>query len=136
MIGELAGLGFEYITAHNNGGVLQGTLGDFSMNMKLDRVLFEFKDMCPPPEFTMKLDTFFNMYGYATNQVKIPNLEGRANFNYVKLRNANITGSVPVEGMAIIKAAFNNGIRLWHGDITRSLLTAPNPIVSRETKKK
>lgn len=134
-LGELASLGFDFISAHNNGGVLQGTVGDYSINMKLDRILFEFKDMCPPPEFTMKLDHFFNMFGYATNTVKIPNMEGRANFNYVKTRNANITGSVPVEGMAIIKAAFNNGIRLWHGDITRSLLTAPNPIVSHETNK-
>ena len=101
--------------------------------MAIGRTGFEAVQYKPHPQDAKRLDEFFNAFGYEVDSWKVPEMESRANFNYVKTRDANITGSVPVEGMAIIKAAFNNGIRLWHGDITRSLLTAPNPIVSRET---
>ena len=61
-----------------------------------------------------RIDTFFSMYGYATNKVKIPNLTGRSNFNYVKLQQPYITGSIPVESMINIKKIFSNGVRIWH----------------------
>ena len=120
----------EGIVRSNNGGKLQGTLGDYSINMKLDRILFEFKDMCPTPEFTMKLDSFFDMYGYATNVVKIPNMDGRESWNYVKTRDVVISGSLPVDAMDAIKAMFNRGIRFWHGDIVGQY-NLSNKVVNR-----
>lgn len=65
-------------------------------------------------EQARRIDSFFNMYGYATNEVKIPNLTGRSNFNYVKLQQPYITGSIPVESMINIKKIFSNGVRIWH----------------------
>lgn len=65
-----------------------------------------------------RIDTFFSMYGYATNKVKIPNLTGRSNFNYVKLQQPYITGSIPVESMINIKKIFSNGVRIWHNTAT------------------
>ena len=56
------------------------------------------------------------MYGYATNRVKVPNMEGRESWNYVKMNNVIIKGSIPVDSMDSIKSMFNNGIRFWHGD--------------------
>ena len=64
----------------------------------------------------MKLDKFFDMYGYATNTVKVPNMEGRESWNYVKTRGVIISGSIPVDAMDRIKAMFDNGVRFWHGD--------------------
>ena len=77
---------------------------------------FEFKRMCPPKETLERIDTFFDMFGYAVNKVKAPNLDTRTAWNYVKLKSPCIYGSVPVEGMAEIKKAFERGIRLWHVD--------------------
>ncbi len=77
---------------------------------------YEFKRMCPPKETLERLDTFFDMFGYAVNKVKVPNLDTRVSWNYVKLKSPCIYGSVPVEGMAEIKRAFERGIRLWHVD--------------------
>lgn len=67
-----------------------------------------------PQEQAERIDTFFSMYGYTTNKVKIPNLTGRSNFNYVKLQQPYITGSIPVESMINIKKIFSNGVRIWH----------------------
>lgn len=77
---------------------------------------FTFKRMCATSDEMERLDTFFDMFGYQVNKVKVPNLDTREAWNYVKLSKPCIYGSVPVEGMAIIKSAFARGIRLWHVD--------------------
>lgn len=77
---------------------------------------FDFRRMCPDKETLDRFDTFFDMFGYQVNKVKVPNLDTRAAWNYVKLNRPCIYGSVPVEGMSIIRAAFSRGIRLWHVD--------------------
>lgn len=77
---------------------------------------FDFRRMCPDKETLERFDTFFDMFGYQVNKVKVPNLDTRAAWNYVKLNRPCIYGSVPVEGMDIIRAAFSRGIRLWHVD--------------------
>lgn len=71
-----------------------------------------------PQEQAERIDSFFTMYGYTTNKVKVPNLTGRSNFNYVKLQQPYITGSIPVESMINIKKIFSNGVRIWHNTAT------------------
>lgn len=61
-----------------------------------------------------RLDDFFDMYGYQTNELKIPNLTTRYWYNYVKTVGANIRGPIPENDMNIIKAIFDNGVTIWH----------------------
>lgn len=77
---------------------------------------FWFKRYCPTAENLQRLDQFFDLFGYAVNTCKMPNLKTRAKWNYVQLQKPCITGSVPVQGMDAIKAAFARGVRLWHVD--------------------
>lgn len=70
------------------------------------------------PQFAKIIDDYFSMYGYATNQVKVPNLNSRPNWNYVKCVNANILGGIPEEDLMNIRSLFNNGITLWHNPNT------------------
>ena len=65
-------------------------------------------------QFAERIDKYFDMYGYKTNQVKIPNLNNRPNWNYIKTIGANILGDIPQQDMEIIKNMFNAGITLWH----------------------
>lgn len=65
-------------------------------------------------EFAEKIDDYFSMYGYKTNTLKIPNLNNRSNWNYVKLTQANIIGNIPQEDMESIKNIFESGVTLWH----------------------
>ena len=65
-------------------------------------------------QFAERIDKFFDMYGYATNQIKLPNLNNRPNWNYVKMQGANILANIPQSDLQEIKEFFNNGITLWH----------------------
>lgn len=73
-------------------------------------------------EYAQRLDTYFDMYGYQTNKLKIPNLSNRPNWNYVKTLGANIiqaTGhNVPQEDLQEYKSLFNDGVTIWHNPTT------------------
>ena len=77
---------------------------------------FQFLRCYIRPEFVRIIDDYFTMYGYRTNQVKIPNLftlNKRPKFNYLKTIGARITGSVPVDDERKICAIYDRGITFW-----------------------
>ena len=57
---------------------------------------------------------FVSSNEYKINEVKIPNLTGRSNWNYVKTIDCNIIANVPQVDLQEIKSLFDNGITLWH----------------------
>lgn len=63
--------------------------------------------------FARTVDDFFTMYGYQTNQVKVPNVSSRPYYNYVETIDVNITGGIPSDDMAKLKAMYNSGVTLW-----------------------
>ena len=69
-------------------------------------------------EFAEKIDKYFDMYGYSTNKIKIPNLNTRSNWNYLKTVGINILAEIPELDLQRIKDMFNNGITLWHNPAT------------------
>lgn len=69
-------------------------------------------------QFAKIIDEYFDMYGYQTNRVKVPNLNNRPNWNYVKTINANIVSSIPQEDLTILKNIFNQGVTIWHNPNT------------------
>lgn len=62
------------------------------------------------------IDNFFTMYGYATHQVKTPNIKSRPRFNYLKTQHAVVTGNICFDHLDMIKRILDNGITFWHGD--------------------
>ena len=75
------------------------------------------------------IDDYFSMYGYKINRVKLPNITGRSNWNYVKTIGANIEGDIPEEHMNEIKNIFNSGVTLWHNTSTYLDYSQSNAIV-------
>lgn len=69
-------------------------------------------------QFAKRIDDYFSMFGYQTNELKIPNIANRPNWNYVKTQGINIIGNIPNEDLEIIKTLFNSGITLWHNSAT------------------
>lgn len=59
------------------------------------------------------IDDFFDLYGYATNRVKIPNINGRPHWNYVQTVGCKIDGNIPADYQKQIEDIFDNGIRFW-----------------------
>ena len=84
----------------------------------LKRAGFEVRYYIPAYDDVVQLDNFFDMYGYTIRKLKQPLLNSRPYWNYVKLSEPCIIGSIPVDSMNKIKAIFANGVRLWHdGDV-------------------
>ena len=69
-------------------------------------------------EYARIIDNYFSMFGYKINRVKVPNITGRSNWNYVKTINCNFDGDIPQTDLNIIRAMFNNGTTLWHNPST------------------
>ena len=69
-------------------------------------------------QFAERIDKYFDMFGYLTNNLKLPNLNNRPSWNYVKTIGANILGSIPQLDLLEIKEMFDNGITLWHNPST------------------
>ena len=69
-------------------------------------------------QFAERIDKYFDMFGYLTNSVKLPNLSNRPNWNYVKTLGANIVADIPQLDLQAIKDMFDNGVTLWHNPAT------------------
>lgn len=66
------------------------------------------------PEYKKILEDFFHMFGYKTNEIKVPNFRTRQHFNYVQTSNCNITGNFNNNDLQTLKNIFDNGVTLWH----------------------
>ena len=80
-------------------------------------------------EFVRIVDDYFNMYGYATHRVKVPNRNSRPWWNYVKTVGCKIdggfpddvtsviptpSGGLPADDMKRIEQIYDNGITFWN----------------------
>lgn len=64
-------------------------------------------------QFASIIDSYFDVYGYKVNKVKVPNTNHRQNWWYTKTIGANIVGNVPNDEMNKIKKAYDDGITYW-----------------------
>lgn len=94
------------------------------------RTCFSFREMRAKTEYLQVIDNYFSMFGYKVNEVKIPNITGRTNWNYVKTINANILGDFPQEDLQKIKNMLDKGVTFWHNAVTFLDYSQPNGIVS------
>lgn len=90
-----------------------GTLLGYNLHNKCAFAHFSIKY-----EQAKRIDQYFTMFGYQTNEVKKPNLRGRKNWNYVKTVNINISGDVPITDLEALKSIFDNGVTIWHNPNT------------------
>lgn len=65
------------------------------------------------PEYARIIDEYFDMYGYATHRVGVPNRNARRCYTYVKTVGCSIHGDLPSDDIIDIQNLFNRGIRFW-----------------------
>ena len=90
---------------------------------------FYFYKMSIKQEYARIIDNFFSLYGYKVNDLKVPNVNGRTNWNYVKTIDCNITGEIPQEDLQELKNMFDNGVTFWHNPATFLDYSQNNAIV-------
>lgn len=64
-------------------------------------------------EYAIKMDAFFDMYGYKTERTGIPNRAARPCYSYIKTVDCSLDGNVPVNDLRKIEAIFDKGVRFW-----------------------
>lgn len=92
----------------------RGNMGGGSLNTSLKTQDFFLSHMTIKQEYAKRIDEFFSVYGYKVNALKVPNVTGRKNWNYVKTIDVNIDGAIPAEDMAKLKSMYDNGVTFWH----------------------
>ena len=90
---------------------------------------FTVKCMSIKYEYAKIIDDYFSMYGYKVNELKLPNVTGRRNWNYVKTIGCYIEADIPQEDLQSIKQMFDNGVTLWHNTNTFADYTQNNDII-------
>ena len=98
--------------------VVEGNLNTGDVNFVFGLNNFEFKRMSIKNEYARVIDRYFSLFGYKVNDVKLPNITGRRNWNYVKTIGCNILGNIPQDDMQKIKNMFDKGVTLWHNPNT------------------
>ena len=101
--------------------------GDF--NYCFTRNSISFYEMSIRPEMAAIIDSYFSMYGYKVSAVKIPNITGRRNWNYVKTIGCYIEADIPQGDLEEIKQLFNNGVTFWHNPATFADYSQNNDII-------
>ena len=114
----------EFIPPQANGNTNTG-----DVNTSMNRNTFTAYGMCIRPEYAEIIDNYLSIQGYKVNSVKIPNITGRRNWNYVKTTNSNVDGDIPQSDLNIIKTMFNNGVTFWHNPATMFDYSQDNSII-------
>ena len=108
----------------------EGNINSGDVGNANKKITFTLQDIQIREEYARIIDRYFDMFGYKVNSVKIPNITGRTNWNFVKTIECNFEGDIPQLYLQQIKQIFNNGITLWHNPTTMYDYTQSNGIVS------
>jgi len=87
-----------------------------NVNTAINNVNFSFQRTTITNEYAKIIDNYFDKFGYKVNVLKTPNLTNRTNWNYIKMREANIFGNIPNKDLKKIHEIFNDGLTYWHND--------------------
>ena len=96
----------------------EGDLGSAEISYACGDNTFEAHHFRIKEEYARIIDSYFSTYGYKVNEVKIPNIHTRSNWNYIKTIDCSLTGEIPQEDLQKLKTMFNNGVTFWHDPAT------------------
>lgn len=94
-----------------------GSLNNSDVNFANSRC-FGYYCMSVSNSMARKIDRYFSTVGYKTLEMKIPNVTGRRNWNYVQTQAVAIESTIPQQDLQIIKNMFDNGVTFWHNPAT------------------
>ena len=107
----------------------KGNSNTGDLNYSVGKNCFTAYKMSIKAEYAKMIDNYFTQFGYRVNELKVPNITGRTNWNYVRTQGCNVIGDVPQGDIEEIKAMFNRGITIWHNTSTFLDYSQTNSIV-------
>ncbi len=132
MAGGITGIGASIASIYSHSLVppsAEGNVnsGDVTFSAKQMRIPFRF--MSIRYEFAKIIDDYFSAYGYKVNRIKVPNITGRSQWNFIKTIDCNVEGDIPQEDLQTIRDACNTGVTFWHTPANIYNYSLNNPIV-------
>ena len=107
----------------------KGNLNVGDLMYSKNKEAFTIYPMSIKEEYAKVIDDYFSMFGYKVNSVKVPNITGRRNWNYVKTSGCYIEADIPQDDLQSIKDLFNKGITFWHNPATFADYSQNNDII-------
>lgn len=92
----------------------RGNINCADLTYSMNKNTISYSTMSCRYEYAVMIDNYFSMFGYKVNELKVPNLTGRSNWNFVKTKQCNVIGNIPQEDLNEIKSIFDSGITIWH----------------------
>ena len=84
-----------------------------TVNMSAGFQTYTIRKKCITREYAAKLDSYFDMYGYKTLVVKVPNRKVRQNWTFTKTQGCKIAGNFCTADQLKIEAVYDKGITFW-----------------------
>lgn len=107
----------QYQDISNAPDTTKGQTNASTLLHKEHRYGFTIQFLAAEPEYLEICDWYFDLYGYATHMLKIPNINVRPSWCYTKTIGCNIKPKplrlVGAPEIKKIKEIFNTGIRFW-----------------------
>ena len=101
------------------------------VNFADERNTFTIRRMRCKKEYLQIIDDYFTRFGYKINRVKVPNITGRQNFNFIEIGSEDVIGygTVPAVYMDNINNACRRGVTIWHSHGNLGNFNVSNNIV-------
>ena len=103
--------------------------GDVNFVSNANNVLiYEYK---VKDQFLKVIDDYFTRFGYKINDITMPNIIGRRNWNYIEIPSSESIGygTVPSQYMEQINNACRKGVTIWHNHDNLGNFNLDNSIV-------
>lgn len=103
--------------------------GDISFVFNINR--FKVLHMRAKKEYLERVDDYFSRFGYKIDKLDLPNITGRAYWNYVEIGASEEIGygEVPAKYMDTINNACRRGVTVWHNHANVGNYSLNNSIV-------
>jgi hypothetical protein len=92
---------------------VKGTIGNGYTNISINKYGFQLECKTIKSEVAQSIDGYFDMYGYKVNALKVPNINTRPHWNYVKTIGATVIGDIPADSLVKIASIYDNGVTFW-----------------------
>ena len=101
-------------TASIQADTIHGTISSGNVAIGMGKPGFYAIRITQPVTTMKKIDSYFDMYGYAINRMDYVNLTARPHWTYCRVSDIQLADpAMPADELAQIKAVFENGIRFW-----------------------
>ena len=95
------------------GDIVRGNYQNSNLNVSHGMQTFYHGQVKITEKYAKYIDDFFTMFGYACQEIKVPNINARPRWNYTKTSNCLIVGKLPSDDIHKICSIFNNGVTFW-----------------------